>query len=138
MLRISSLLEILLCSAAVLGYLPLAAYLEQLPAIAVPAAIVFALAGSRTRLALKDRQALIVSLGFFCYYLLQVSRHNVVAPAANMLAILLAIRLAGEKSPRNFLQTVTLALFCLAASTLFDLGPRFVVYLLTLLLIITV
>ena len=55
-----------------------------------------------------------------------------------MLAILLAIRLAGDKSPRNFLQTITLALFCLAASTLFDLSPSFVIYLLLLLLIFTV
>jgi transglutaminase-like putative cysteine protease len=51
-----------------------------------------------------------------------------------MLAIFLAIRIAGEKSPRNFMQTLTLALFCLAASTLFDLSPGFVLYLVLLLL----
>jgi hypothetical protein len=138
MLRINVILELLLYSAALLGYLPLAPHLQRLPAIAVPAALLFAVIASRRRFALRDKPALFVSIGFFAYYLLQFNRHNVVAPAANMLAIFLAIRLAGEKSPRHFLQTVTLALFCLAASTLFELGPGFIVYLTLLVLIITI
>ena len=138
MLRLNGLTEILLYSAALLGYLPLAPYLQRLPACTVPAAILFAFIAGRKGLILKERPALLVAAGCFLYYALQFSRHNVAVPAANMLAILLAIRLAGEKSPRNFLQTITLALFCLAASTLFDLSPQFVIYLLLLLLIFTV
>ena len=87
---------------------------------------------------LKGRAALLVSMAGFIFYFLQFSRHNLVEPAANMLAIFLAIRIAGEKSPRNFMQTLTLALFCLAASTLFDLSPGFVLYLILLLLTFTV
>jgi len=138
MLRLNALTEILLYSAALLGYLPLAPHLQRFPAFAVPAAILCAVIGGRKGLLLKERPALFVSLGCFLYYALQFSRHNVAVPAANLLAILLAIRLAGDKSPRNFLQTIALALFCLAASTLFDLSPRFVIYLLLLLLIFTV
>jgi transglutaminase-like putative cysteine protease len=137
MLRIKTILNILLYFAALLGYLPLAPWLQPFPRIAIPAAILFAAFADRRGAALKDRAALLVSIACFLYYFLQFNRHNVVEPAANMLAIFLAIRIAGEKSPRNFLQTLTLALFCLAASTLFDLSPRFVIYLMLLLLTFT-
>lgn len=138
MLRLDTLTEILLYSAALIGYLPLAPWLQRFPAITVPAALIFAAIGGRRGLVLRERPALFVSVACFIYYFLQFNRHNVAEPAANMLAILLAIRLAGERSPRNFLQSITLALFCLAASTLFDLSPRFIIYLLILLLILTV
>lgn len=138
MLRLDSLTEILLYSAALLGYLPLAPWLQSFPAVAVPAAIVFSFFAGRRGLILKERPALLISAGCFLFYAVQFNHHNVAVPAANLLAILLAIRLAGERSPRNFLQSITLALFCLAASTLFDLSPRFIIYLLLLLLIFTV
>jgi hypothetical protein len=138
MLRLDNLTEILLYSAALLGYLPLAPWLQRFPALAVPAAIIFAAVAGRRGLVLRERPALLVSAGCFLYYAVQFNHHNVVVPAANLLAILLAIRLAGDKSSRNVLQTIVLALFCLAASTLFDLSPRFIIYLLLLLLILTV
>jgi protein-glutamine gamma-glutamyltransferase len=137
MLRIKTILHILLYFAAILGYLPLAPWLQPFPRVAVPAAILFAALSDRRGAALKDKPALLVSIACFTYYFLQFNRHNVVEPAANMLAIFLAIRVAGEKSSRNFLQTLTLSLFCLAASTLFDLSPRFVLYLGFLLLVFT-
>jgi hypothetical protein len=138
MLRIRSILNILLYFAAIIGYLPLAPYLRPFPRIALPAAIIFAAIADRRGSELKGRAALLVSVACFMLYFLQFSRHNLVDPAANMLAIFLAIRVAGEKSPRNFMQTLTLALFCLAASTLFDLSPGFVIYLVLLLLAFTV
>lgn len=136
MLRLDRLTDILLYGAAILGYLPLAPYLQPLTTVALPAAIVFAVIGGSRGWQLKDRPALIVSLGCFLFYALQFSRHNVAAPAANLLAMLLAIRLAGDKSPRNVLQSILLALFCLAASTLFDLSPGFLFYLALLVLIL--
>ena len=138
MLRIRTILNILLYLAAIIGYLPLAPYLQPFPKIALPAAIIFAAFADRRGAELKGRAALLVSLAGFIFYFLQFSRHNLVEPAANMLAIFLAIRIAGEKSPRNIMQTLTLALFCLAASTLFDLSPGFVLYLILLLLTFTV
>ena len=137
MLRIRTILNILLYFAALLGYLPLAPWLQPFPRIALPAAVLFAAIADRRGSALKDRAALLVSIACFLYFFFQFNRHNVVDPAANMLAIFLAIRIAGEKSHRNFLQTLTLSLFCLAASTLFDLSPLFVIYLVLLLLTFT-
>lgn len=138
MLRIKNFLNLLLYFAAVIGYLPLAKYLQLLPRIALPAAVIYAAIADRHGRELKGKAALLVSLGGFIFYFSQFSRHNLVEPAANMLALFLAIRVAGEKSPRNYLQTLTLALFCLAASTLFDLSPGFVLYLGLLLLVFTV
>jgi hypothetical protein len=138
MLRLELITRLLLYCAALLGYLPLAPYLQRLPFVAVPAAIIFSAVAARRGLLLKERPALLIAAGCFCYYALQFNHHNVARPAAAMLAILLAIRIAGERNARNFLQTVTLALFCLAASTLFDLSPGFLVYLALLLLIFSV
>jgi len=136
--RISTLLNTLLYLAAVIGYLPLAPYLQLLPKIALPLAIIYAAFADRRGTELRGRVALLVSIAGFIFYFIQFSRHNLVDPAVNMLAIFLAIRIAGEKSPRNYLQTLTLALFCLAASTLFDLSPGFVLYLVLLILAFTV
>ena len=138
MLRIRSILNCLLYLAAIIGYLPLAPYLQPFPKIALPAAIIFAFFADRRGAELKGRAALLVSLACFIFYFLQFSRHNLVEPAANLLALFLAIRIAGEKSPRNSMQTLSLALFCLAASTLFDLSPGFILYLILLLLTFTV
>src|SRR6185369_11827490 len=111
MLRIKTILQILLYFSALLGYLPLAPWLQPFPRVAIPAAIIFAAIADRRGSVLKDRAALLVSIACFLFYFFQFSRHNVVEPAANMLAIFLAIRVAGEKSPRNFLQTLTLSMF---------------------------
>jgi len=138
MLRIRTILNSLLYLAALIGYLPLAPYLQLLPKIALPAAVIFAVFADRRGAELKGRTALLVSIAGFIFYFLQFNRHNLVEPAANMLALFLAIRIAGEKTPRNFMQTLTLALFCLAASTLFDLSPGFVLYLVLLILAFTV
>lgn len=136
--RIRNILHILLYLAAAIGYLPLAPYLGMIPRLAIPAAIIFAAFADKKELVVRERSALVLSLAAFLYYALQFSRHNVVQPAAEMLAIFLAIRLIGEKSPRNFMQTLTLAMFCLAASSLFDLSPGFIFYLIGLLLVFTV
>lgn len=138
MLRIRSILNILLYCAAIIGYLPLAPYLHLFPRLALPVAIMFATIADRRGVELKGRAALLVSIAGFIFYFLQFNRHNLVEPAANMLALFLAIRVAGEKSPRNYMQTLTLALFCLAASTLFDLSPGFILYLILLLLTFSV
>ena len=137
-MRIRIILNMLLYLAAMTGYLPLAPFLQPLPKIALPAAIIFAAFADRRGAELKGRAALLVSMAAFIFYFLQFSRHNLIEPTTNMLVIFLAIRIAGEKSARNVMQALTLALFCLAASTLFDLSPGFVLYLIILLLTFTV
>lgn len=138
MLRIKTILNILLYLAAAIGYLPLAPYLGLFPRTVLPAALVFAAIADRKEMVLKERPALLLSLAGFIFYAVQFNRHNVVQPAAEMLVIFLSVRLMGEKSPRNFMQALTLAMFCLAASTLFDLSPGFVIYLIVLLLLFTI
>lgn len=72
----------------------------------------------------------------FCYYALQFSRNNPVDPVVSVLSIMLALRLSGEKSVRHCLQIYALSLFCLAASSLFDLSPVFLIYLFLLLFMV--
>ncbi len=138
MLRLKNILNILLYFATTLGYLPLAPYLQPFPRAALPAAVLYAVVADRRGLELKGRAALVASIGCFLIYFMQFSRYNLVEPAVNMLVIFLAIRVASEKSTRNFLQTLTLSLFCLAASTLYNLSPGFILFLVLLLLTFTV
>ena len=49
---------------------------------------------------------------------------------------MLAVRLGGEKRGRHYLQIHALSLFCLAASSLFDLSPLFLFYLTLMLLLV--
>lgn len=72
----------------------------------------------------------------FLYYALQFSRSNPVQPVISVLAIMLAVRLSGEKTVRYSLQTYAISIFCLASSSLFDLSPVFLIYLGLLLLMI--
>jgi len=74
----------------------------------------------------------------FLYYSLQYSHANPIQPVVNVLAIMLAIRLGGEKSSRYYLQIQALSLFCLASSSLFDLSPTFLIYLAMMLLMVAV
>jgi transglutaminase-like putative cysteine protease len=72
----------------------------------------------------------------FLYYVIQFSRANPVQPFITVLAILLAVRLSGEKSVRHSLQIYLLSIFCLASSSLFDLSPTFLIYLALLLFLV--
>ncbi len=65
----------------------------------------------------------------FFYYALQFSRTNPAEPVISVLAIMLAVRLSGEKTVRHSLQIYALSMFCLASSSLFDLSPVFLIYL---------
>lgn len=74
----------------------------------------------------------------FLYYAVQFSRSNPIQPVVSLLAIMLAVRISGEKTVRHSLQIQALSLFCLASSSLFDLSPVFLVYLGLLLLLVAV
>lgn len=138
MTRINFIIHILLYFAAATGFIPLAPYLGPVPMVTVPAALIFAALADRSNMVVKERPAMFLSIAWALYYAAQFNRHNVVQPAAEMLVIFLAIRLIGEKSPRNVMQALTLSMFCLAASTLFNLSPAFIFYMITLLLLFTV
>lgn len=80
----------------------------------------------------------IVSTPIFIYYALQFSSNNPVQPVISVLAIMLAVRLSGEKTVRHSKQIYALSIFCLASSTLYDLSPVFLLYLGLLLFMVAI
>jgi hypothetical protein len=138
MVRVRSVLNLLACGIALLGYVPLFPYLEVLPRLFFPAALASGLLSDKRGLRVPPWISTLVSLLFFVYYLARFTRDNFVEPAVNLLVILLAVRLFSEKSDRNYLQIFALALFCFTSSSLFNLSPVFLVYLFLILVLIAV
>lgn len=130
MVSIDTLIILLSYAIALCGLLPLFPWLEQAPRLIVLAGL---LAGiwqdRRGAWALKEWLYNAAIVPVFIYYALQFSRANPIQPVVSLLTIMLAVRLAGGKSGRHYLQISVLALFCLASSSLFDLSPVFLVYL---------
>jgi len=138
MVRISVLLDLLTYCIALLGYVPLAPFLEAVPRFIFPAAIVGGLFADRKGLRPRDPIPTIVSILFFVFYVAQFSRENFVGPAVNLLIVLLAVRLVSEKKSRHYLQIFALSLFSLAGSSLFTLDIQFLAYLILLIVLIAV
>ncbi len=139
MVPVKTILEILAIVTALLGTVPLFPYLGIVPQVTFPAALALAIISEKTGFPnLKGWRATTLTGIFFIYYALQISRDNVVDPSVNLLVILLSIRLAGEKSPRNYLQIYALSIFALAASSLFSLSGSFLLYLVLILLSIAI
>ncbi len=132
MMRVDRLLQGLTLLIALLGYLPLAPWISPLPLAAFPLALLATLiAGSRNR-RLPALPATLLSLAAFAAYGPQFSSNNL-TPLADVLILLLAVQLLSARTPRHYLQINALSLFALAGSTIFDLSPRFLLYLLLLL-----
>jgi hypothetical protein len=138
MVRISALLNLLTYCIALLGYAPLAPYLEAGPRFIFPAALIGGLFADRKGLRLAGPIPTIVSILFFVFYAARFSRENLVGPTVNLLILLLAVRLISEKKSRHYLQIFALSLFSLAGSSLFTLDILFLVYLILLLVLIAV
>ncbi len=138
MVRIKSVLDILAYGIALLGFVPLVAYLDMIPRFLFPAVFLFAVVAERRGRLLRGHLPTVASILFFIYYGIQLSRNNLVGPAVNFLVILLAVRLASEKGSRNYLQIYALSLFALAGSSLLNLSAVFLFYLLLLLVLIAV
>lgn len=138
MVRIRTVLTILAHAIALLGFIPLVAYLDNVPRLLFPAAFAASLLADRIGYELRGRIPTIISLLFFVFYVARFSAANLVGPAVNLLVVLLAIRLVSEKTPRNYLQIFALALFALAGSSLFSLDAIFLLYLVLLLVLIAV
>ncbi len=115
---------------ALLGGGSLFPYLPLTPRLVFLAGLAAGLAAQRRHHPLIPHLLLTAgSLLLFFWYAVQFNRHNPALPVASILMILLGSRLADEKTPRTWLQTCAIALFCLSASSLFDLGPRFLLLL---------
>lgn len=130
MLAIRRLAAILTYVIGICGTLPLLPWLPAFPRVALGCAILAGLWQERRgvwQLRAWMQNAAIVP--FFVYYAMQFSRSNPAEPVVSVLAIMLAVRLSGEKTVRHSLQIYALSLFCLASSSLFDLSPVFLIYL---------
>ena len=130
MVAISSLTAVLSYAIALCGIVPLFPWLATAPRAALAAGM---LAGiwqdRRGAWPVKNWQFNLAVVPVFLYYALQFSRANPVQPVVSALAIMLAVRLCGEKSGRHYLQIAALSLFCLASSSLFNLSPIFLFFL---------
>ena len=138
MVRIKSVLSALAVCVALIGYLPLQPYLDPFARWFFPAALAFGLYRQRAGRFLSGRVLTPLSILLFLYFASSFSQENMLQVTADLLVVFLAIRMLGEKSGRNYLQVFALALFCLAASSLYNLTVLFLAYLLLLLLLLAV
>jgi transglutaminase-like putative cysteine protease len=136
---ISSLIAILGSCIALCGIVPLFPWLEAAPKLILTAGMAAGI-WQDLRGAWRIRNGIYNAaiVPVFLYYAVQFSRANPVQPVVSVLTIMLAVRLAGPKNARHYLQISALSLFCLAASSLFDLSPAFLAYLILLLMMVAV
>jgi transglutaminase-like putative cysteine protease len=139
MVAISSLTAVLSYAIALCGIVPLFPFLTVAPRVALAAGMLAGIRQDRRGTwPVKNWQFNLAVVPVFLYYALQFSRANPAQPVVSALAIMLAVRLCGEKSVRHYLQIDALSLFCLASSSLFNLSPVFLFYLALMLLLVAV
>ncbi|MRR53297.1 MAG: DUF3488 domain-containing protein [Deltaproteobacteria bacterium] len=137
MVGIRTVLDILAGLISLVGVAPLYLYLDRLPQLAFPAALLAAVLMEKKSIKpLSGKVPTVISITLFLFYAVRISRENILEPAINILVILLAVRLLSERIPRNYLQIFALSLFALSASSLYDLSPVFLSYLLIMILCI--
>lgn len=129
-LELPRLIRLLGYGIALLGAGSLFPHLPLLPRLVLAAGLAAGLYAERRTTPLVPHLPLTTgSILLFLWYAVQFSRANPALPVVSILAIVLGTRLAAEKTVRTWLQTSAIALFCLSASSLFDLGPRFLLLL---------
>ena len=139
MTAISSLIAVISYAVALCGIIPLFPWLSTAPRLLLATGLAAGVWQSfRGSWPLKNWLLNASVIPFFLYYAIQFNRANLVQSVVNMLAVMLAVRLAGEKNSRHYMQMQVLSLFCLASSSLFDLSPVFLVYLALMLFMVTV
>ncbi|MEI6704158.1 MAG: transglutaminaseTgpA domain-containing protein, partial [Deltaproteobacteria bacterium] len=130
MIAIRSLTTVLTYTISLCGVIPLFPWLTNAPRIFLAICLLAGIWQDRRGIwPLKPWMQNAAIVPVFIYYVLQYSRSNPVQQVVSVLAIMLAVRLSGEKSVRCSLQIHAISLFCLASSSLFDLSPMFLLYL---------
>src|SRR6185369_4393674 len=139
MVAIRSLATILTYVIGLCGMVPLFPWLAAFPLVILVVGLISGLMQDvRGSWHLKPWMQNSAIVPVFCYYALQFSRSNPVDPVVSVLAIMLAVRLSGEKTVRYSLQIYALSMFCLASSSLFDLSPIFLIFLGLLLFLVAI
>ena len=137
MSSLSLLVAILAYGIVLCGVVPLFPWLETAPRMILAAGLAAGIwQGLRGPWPLRNWMLNTAIVPVFLFYVLQFSRANPVQPFISVLAIMLAVRLAGPKSARHYQQIAALSLFCLAASSLFDLSLSFLLYLVLMLMMV--
>ena len=129
MIRLDLVIYLMSLAVSLLGFIPLFPWLAAFPKLFLPGAVLVGLLAERRGIKPDPRLVTAGSVAVFLAYLFQVSRSDIVGPVVNLLVVLLGVRFLGERSARNYLQIFLLALFCLAASSLYALDALFMVYL---------
>lgn len=138
MIAIKSIARLLTYAICIIGMAPLYQWLTTIPQLLFIICVVAGVWHDRRGVwPLKPwlQNSLIVPI--FLYYALQVTITNVVQPVISVLTIMLAVRIAGEKTVRHSLQIYALSLFCLAASSLYSLSSSFLVFLSLIIILLT-
>lgn len=139
MVAIRLLTVILTYAIGLCGVIPLFPWLTTVPRLFLLLGLISGLWQDRKgSWQLKPWIQNVLIVPVFFYYALQFSRSNPVEPVISVLAIMLGVRLSGEKTVRHSLQIYALSMFCLASSSLFDLSPLFVIYLGLLLFMVAI
>lgn len=139
MVAIRSLATVLTYVIGMCGIIPLFPWLTTFPRFILLGGLFSGLWQDRKgSWQLKPWMQNIAIIPVFLFYALQFSRANPVQPVISVLAIMLAVRLSGEKTVRHSLQIHALSMFCLASSSLFDLSPIFLLYLGLLLFMVAI
>lgn len=138
MVKIKVLLNVLAACIALIGYLPLLPYLGPLAKFFLPAALLAGFLLQQRDRALPPRVLTPLSFALFFYFAFGFTLDRLVPVTGDLLVVFLGVRLLGERIGRNYLQVYGLSLFCLAASSLYELSAVFVAYLLLLLLLLAV
>ena len=122
MVKIQHLLSILSYGVVITGISPLYIWLDSPARILLPVALLAGIYSDiKERYFLPATLATLLSITFFLLYIVQLNLNNVVDPVVNIIALLLAVRLATIKNNRNYLQLFMLSLFALASSSLYSL-----------------
>lgn len=130
MIAIRKLLDLSVHITCLLGVLPLYRELHWPAQLVLPLAFLGGFyQDCRRRYPVPRLLWNLLALLPFVYYGAGLSLTRVVEPVANVLALLLALRLVTEKTPREYLQLFVLAVLTLAASTLLSLSPLFLLML---------
>lgn len=134
-----SLIAVLSYGIVLCGIVPLFPWLDTAPRLILAAGMAAGIwQDIRGAWPLKNWQCNAAIVPVFLFYAVRYSHANPIQPVVSVLAIMLAVRLAGPKNARHYLQISALSLFCLASSSLFDLSPAFLVYLVLMLLMVAI
>jgi len=128
----------LLYGAALLALLPVFPFVALWVQIFLLVGLIGGLLRTRIRWSqMFSRLAMLVTSVAVVVSGVQLTMAEVALPLVQVLCILLAARLASEKTPRNMLQTFVLSLALLAASSLLTLDMIYLLYLALMVLILS-